>query len=625
MSDSKKDMERKKKEVMKKLKNGEFIAKAEPPSSSHGSFWQHLLRVKSSNDEYQPFVQCRLCNDILSYSISNGTSTISYHVKNCLEKSNQPKNNYTLDKYLNKPNEVNVSADDKRSITVACAKFCSFDMRSFNIVKGSGFTYLCQSLLNLGYQYGVAKLGTPSSTSLLPDPTNIARTVSRISEDYRKKLKDILKIDLQGVKLIGISTDYWKNSGTSESYLTINVHYCRDEENITYMLHTCLFEQSKTGDNTRKKIFFILAGYDIDPDKYHIIYITDNGSNLVCGLKGEVHLRCICHCLNLALHNGVKLCPNLELLIKSCQELCSHFKRCEMNQLLPSSLKLNVETRWNSIHDMLESISLNFDNCEDLLLERDETHYLHNINRKLVIELEKFLSLFKVASEQLSADTSPTLHLVVPWFWKLKGSCTLKDDDHLLLIQLKNAVSKMLDEKIHLTSLHYIATCLYPSTKKLQILDDNYRTETYADIRKIMITLDIREECLSLSSEMNSRITNKRSKKMKNNHVVENDVMVEFAGDVEEDSDDESDELDRYLTTKTSFTKDDTLLKWWKKHSLIFSQLAMLAKSLFGIPASSATSERVFSSFGRILEKRRQLLSPDVVDDMLMIRNFRDM
>jgi hypothetical protein len=285
MSDSKKDVERKKKEIMEKLKNGEFTAKIEPPASSHGSFWQHLLRIKCSKDEYQPFVQCRLCNDILSYSICNGTSTISYHVKICLDKSNQLKKNKTLDKYLKKSDEVSVSIDEKRSITVACAKFCSFDMRSFNIVKGSGFISLCQSLINLGYQYGMAKLGIPTAISLLPDPTNISRTVSQIAEDYRQKLKDILKNDLQHVKLIGISTDYWKNSGTSDNYLTINIHYCKNEQNVTYILHTSIFEQSKTGDNTKKKIFSILSSYDIDPDKYHIVYITDNGSNLVCGFR----------------------------------------------------------------------------------------------------------------------------------------------------------------------------------------------------------------------------------------------------------------------------------------------------------------------------------------------------
>jgi len=46
---------------------------------------------------------------------------------------------------------------------------------------------------------------------------------------------------------------------------------------------------------------------------------------------------------------------------------------------------------------------------------------------------------------------------------------------------------------------------------------------------------------------------------------------------------------------------------------------------LFGVPTCSATSERVFSSSGQFFEKRRQSLNPDVIDDILMIRSFRDM
>jgi hypothetical protein len=153
------------------------------------------------------------------------------------------------------------------------------------MVKGPRFINLCQSLIHLGYRYGTAKLGAPSANVLLPDPTNISRTVCQIADEYREKLKDILKHDLQSIKLLGVSTDYWKNSGTNESYLTIIIHYSKNSQNITYMLQTSLFEQSKTGDNTRAKLFAILSSYGIDPDKYHIVYITDNGSNLVCGLR----------------------------------------------------------------------------------------------------------------------------------------------------------------------------------------------------------------------------------------------------------------------------------------------------------------------------------------------------
>ena len=56
--------------------------------------------------------------------------------------------------------------------------------------------------------------------------------------------------------------------------------------------------------------------------------------------------------------------------------------------------------------------------------------------------------------------------------------------------------------------------------------------------------------------------------------------MQEFAGDVENDSDENEDEVGRYINTKLPFSKDDTLLGWWDKHSLIFPQLSLLAKYL---------------------------------------------
>ena len=100
--------------------------------------------------------------------------------------------------------------------------------------------------------------------------------------------------------------------------------------------------------------------------------------------------------------------------------------------------------------------------------------------------------------------------------------------------------------------------------------------------------------------------------------------MQEFAGNVNDDVDDDQDEVDRYINTKISFSSDDTLLGWWRKHSPFFPALSLLAKCVFGIPASSATSERIFSASGRVLDDRRQSLSSDLVDDVLLMRNFRN-
>ncbi len=52
-------------------------------------------------------------------------------------------NNTTLDSYLSKSTDVNVTGDDKRSIIIPCAKCYAFDIRSFHIVEGIGFSSLC--------------------------------------------------------------------------------------------------------------------------------------------------------------------------------------------------------------------------------------------------------------------------------------------------------------------------------------------------------------------------------------------------------------------------------------------------------------------------------------------------
>ena len=151
---------------------------------------------------------------------------------------------------------------------------------------------------------------------------------------------------------------------------------------------------------------------------------------------------------------------------------------------------------------------------------------------------------------------------------------------------------------------------------------DQSRDEIYTNTRRILELLGI-SQAQAPSSSMSTARRGGGVKKRKNNLISENDVIQEYAGAAEEEDEPDPDEVNRYLTTTLSMSNSDTLLGWWNKHSLLFPQLALLARSLFGVPASSATAERVFSSTGLILNKGRQSLNPDIVDDILMIRNFR--
>ena len=55
-------------------------------------------------------------------------------------------------------------------------------------------------------------------------------------------------------------------------------------------------------------------------------------------------------------------------------------------------------------------------------------------------------------------------------------------------------------------------------------------------------------------------------------------------------------------------------MSWWCRHQFGYPTLSGLAKKYFAIPASSATSERVFLSAGNVVTKKRNKFADDNVD-----------
>ncbi|CAF0804921.1 unnamed protein product [Adineta steineri] len=620
-------IEQKKREVIRQLKEGTLTTTKEPPTGSSGEFWSNLLRIKNSDNVYEPFVQCTVCTQLLSYEVKNGTNSLNLHVQGCTKKTTTYRSTSSIDKYLTK--DISISQDDKRSITISCAKYCAFDIRSFNSVHGDGFQQLCQALIDTGYKFGLNKCSKPSVKNLLPDRTNVSRTIKQLAEEYRLKLKDILREDLQHVRLIGLSTDYWKNTYTTDNYLTINIHYTKNDHPVTFMLETRLFVGAKTGESTVRVIKAVLNAYGINPEETHIIYLTDNGSNFISGLQSEVHLRCVCHCLNLVVKHSLEECPKINALIKASGELVTHFKRCELNCMLTTTLKQQCDTRWNTVYDMLYSIEKNFKEIESILVERKEYgDYIDQIDYALLKGIGDILLTFKKASEQLSSDQEPTLHLVLPWTTKLKNVCETKSADNAVIKQLKKNILTHIEQSMWLTQLHDIATFLHPVSKNLLSYSQKEREEVHKATRTMLKTIKAAEpnkQHKDVYVVDNVSTPGKTPKRMKKSESCQEDVLHDFAQNNESESDAEEDidEVERYIKAKVVYMHNESLLAWWKKWSINYPQLSLLARSLLGVPASSATSERVFSTSGRILEERRQNLNEDAVNDILLLRNFR--
>ncbi len=82
------------------------------------------------------------------------------------------------------------------------------------------------------------------------------------------------------------------------------------------------------------------------------------------------------------------------------------------------------------------------------------------------------------------------------------------------------------------------------------------------------------------------------------------------------------DDVDRYVTQRQIvMANEKDLLGWWRANSTVYSRLSQLARYMLCVPASSSSSERVFSAAGQTTEERRTRPSLDIVDALLFLHS----
>ena len=68
-------------------------------------------------------------------------------------------------------------------------------------------------------------------------------------------------------------------------------------------------------------------------------------------------------------------------------------------------------------------------------------------------------------------------------------------------------------------------------------------------------------------------------------------------------------------------SRGDKILEWWKVNSGSLPGLSKLAKKYLAVPASSATSERLFSVSGNVVSKIRTSLDTENVSSLVYLHN----
>ncbi|MGH0166028.1 UNVERIFIED_CONTAM: hypothetical protein FKN15_061466, partial [Acipenser sinensis] len=285
-------------------------------------------------------------------------------------------------------------------------------------------------------------------------------------------------------------------------------------------------------------------------------------------------------------------------------------------------------TRWNSTYDMICRASEQQAAVAAVIFEKKLSHLELTTNEWMVVEnIRETLKPFKTATAALSTDKYPTASAVLPL-------------QHILINQVKNfaaseiPVIKDMKNKIYSDlSLRYDkeerqstfmllnkTSFFDPRFHRLIHLSEQEKRQVQEEIRSEVIQRFVNET--DLVNEHGSSENKEASRK------TALTAMGDLFGDTYTCGQEETKNCEIQLmqemacyVKETPLSADSNPLEWWKKSGLKYPHLAQLAKKYLCVPGTSVRSERVFSTAGNIVNKKRAALDPEQVDRLVFLAN----
>lgn len=368
-------------------------------------------------------------------------------------------------------------------------------------------------------------------------------------------------------------------------------------------------------------------------DIQKLTFTTDQGSNIKKALEQYTRINCIAHVLNLILTHSFKktvlqeVAPCILQLFTSCKSLVEYLKRSGNCQKLDTTVKQECTSRWNTKFDMLLSIRENFSSIEQILESAKEQHRLYGIEKYLLDRLIIFLQPFKTATLLFEAEKKPTIHLVLLHMHILKEKLIrLQNEETTTEVQavIRHCLDNVFDVKFQPHRIHKVAAFLWPEYKQLRFLEDSKREEIYALVRDELNCILAKPE--SYSATLSSSDSQEIGIYANTSDCSDADDDMQFFNKYKDIYTDNENNWQSQVNVEMELYKgsratDRNVLQWWQSHEKDFPRLHQVARKILCIPASSASSERAFSSANRVLEERRCNLKGENIDAILFLHS----
>lgn len=534
---------------------------------------------------------------------------------------------------------------------------CCTDLMPFSIVEKDGFKkFLLQN--------NVIK-----SAADMPSADILTRGC--LQTVYDETLRHVKQIIQKAPKTVGMTTDMWTDNYVRRSYITFTLHFCTSDFTLhDLVLRTVVFPEAHNAENIKKAINETFEMFDLK--EKIVIFTTDQGSNIVkaCKLAKIERFGCVAHGLhNLITVDGIGKCEVVKNIVDKVKDIIKVFtfktsmyekEAADMNQenmtaeleLLAeqvnneeeicfdplddeqsddisdtrttassnkpvfTALKRDCPTRWNSLLTMLNSLLKNqvlVERCLtklrlfEKILTDDEWQTVNNVAR--------FLEAFKCATEVLSGSAYSTVCMALLFRSEIVSALSPNDDDCEIVRGIKQRMRSALNHRFPLLELYVVAAMLDPSQRHLAAVQD-YLLEndvTAVQLLRKFIIKYVETDSVNASAQMltvalandPTEVPYKRAKRDLINKHAQSASYVDQ-------------ELQQYRCLSVS---TDDCLKWWSMQTRTYVQLSQLARAVFAIPATSAPSERVFSTAGITLSARRSRLLPSNVDKIIFVHD----
>ena len=449
----------------------------------------------------------------------------------------------------------------------------------------------------------------------------VSSHVSKMSIDLKRDVYSIIKSDRDQTKSFAFTTDLWR-SRSLDSFMALTCHYINGEFELVKLVPFIEYFGSNrhTGENLQVMMDQFMSALGLEGEEFGKYVVCDNASNNVVMIRLANDIEeyyCAIHTLALAV-KAIFLIEILTIKVQTCiwkcNEVAKYVRRSEHNRndlreacktmeigfIMP---KKPVDTRWNSVEANVTSI-LRLMPALQYLSTHDETLEWSDIvpnaaEAKVLESLVDILTQLKIATKKWEGEKEPTLQAVIPELWNVKDTLEKKITARERYVstfakQLKKLVLERFPSWGTGNLLTSMAHFLDPEYQGLVLKQfPGAFNRTLGEIKKVAAKYcdqnesHHQEQLVRTNSDENENLTAAQRLKLSRPAVIEHDDNIDGNRTKIEI------ELDKYQNMKINHCSN--ILMFWKDNQDILPLLTLVAKEVLAIPASSASSERVFS------------------------------